>query len=77
MIELLWSTVSMVLVVLATMAVVSGVEAAIPLRARGPWNTQHVTPNLAITLITLALPCSAGKISLLYLVPSHGRRKGI
>lgn len=36
------------------MAVIAGVELAIPLRGRGQWSSRHVAPNLAITLITLA-----------------------
>ena len=54
MIEPLPSALSTAGFVLAAMTVVAGVEAAIPLRVRGPWNTEHVGPNLAITLITLA-----------------------
>jgi sterol desaturase/sphingolipid hydroxylase (fatty acid hydroxylase superfamily) len=38
----------------AAMAAVAAVERAIPLRARGRWSSQHLAPNLAITLITLA-----------------------
>src|SRR5215475_12261836 len=40
--------------VLAATVVVAGVETVIPLRARGRWNRQHLGPNLAMTLITLA-----------------------
>ncbi len=34
------------------MAVVALIEAAIPLHARGRWNTAHLGPNLALTFIT-------------------------
>ena len=48
------STLLSAVFVLAAMAVVAGVEAVIPLRARGVWNRQHLGPNLAMTLITVA-----------------------
>jgi sterol desaturase/sphingolipid hydroxylase (fatty acid hydroxylase superfamily) len=53
MIEPLLSAVSAAGFVLAAMSVVAGIEAAIPLRVRGQWNSLHVRPNLALTLITL------------------------
>lgn len=42
-------------VLLVAMAVLSLVEAVIPLRRRGAWNTKHVAPNLALTLVTVVL----------------------
>jgi sterol desaturase/sphingolipid hydroxylase (fatty acid hydroxylase superfamily) len=54
MIESLWSAFSAAGFVLAAMTVVAAVEAAIPLRVRGHWNAEHLGPNFAITLITLA-----------------------
>jgi sterol desaturase/sphingolipid hydroxylase (fatty acid hydroxylase superfamily) len=40
--------------ILVAMAVVALIEAAIPLHARGRWNTAHLGPNLALTFITFA-----------------------
>jgi sterol desaturase/sphingolipid hydroxylase (fatty acid hydroxylase superfamily) len=40
--------------ILAGMAILSLLEAAIPLKARGRWNRGHLGPNLTLTLITLA-----------------------
>ena len=42
-------------VILAAMAVLAGVEALIPLRARAGWHRRHLGPNLALTGITFAL----------------------
>jgi sterol desaturase/sphingolipid hydroxylase (fatty acid hydroxylase superfamily) len=41
-------------VILAAMAVVAGIETAIPLHARGRWNRIHLAPNLALTFLTFA-----------------------
>jgi sterol desaturase/sphingolipid hydroxylase (fatty acid hydroxylase superfamily) len=40
--------------ILAVMAVISLIEMAIPLHARGPAHRAHVRPNLALTFITFA-----------------------
>src|SRR5262245_36735135 len=40
--------------ILLAMAVVAAVEVAIPLRARGRWNREHLVPNLTLTFITFA-----------------------
>ena len=40
--------------IFAAMALVAGLETVVPLRARNRWNTAHVAPNLALTLITLS-----------------------
>jgi len=40
--------------IIAAMAAVAAVEVVIPLHARGRWNRDHLTPNLALTLLTLA-----------------------
>ncbi len=50
----LTSTLQTVAVILAVMTVVAGIEAIIPLRARGRWNRAHLGPNLALTFITFA-----------------------
>jgi sterol desaturase/sphingolipid hydroxylase (fatty acid hydroxylase superfamily) len=41
-------------VILAVMVVVSLIETAIPLHARGKWNRHHLAPNLTLTFITFA-----------------------
>jgi len=45
------STVGAIVVV---MAVVAGLEAMIPLRARDAWSRRHLGPNLLLTLVTFA-----------------------
>jgi sterol desaturase/sphingolipid hydroxylase (fatty acid hydroxylase superfamily) len=40
--------------VFGVMAVVSALEVAIPLRARGRWNNAHLAPNLTLTVIYFA-----------------------
>ena len=40
--------------IVAAMAVVASIEIAIPLHARGRWNSVHLAPNLLLTLITFA-----------------------
>lgn len=40
--------------IVAVMAAVALLETAIPLRARGRWNTAHLGPNLALTFLTFA-----------------------
>jgi len=47
-------TISTIGGILAAMAVVAVIETAIPLRARGRWNKDHLAPNLALTFITFA-----------------------
>lgn len=51
---LLLSSLSAAAYILITMAAVAAIEAALPLRARGPWSRDHLRPNLALTGITLA-----------------------
>lgn len=41
-------------VILVAMAVIALIETAIPLRARGRWNSAHLGPNLALTFMTFA-----------------------
>jgi sterol desaturase/sphingolipid hydroxylase (fatty acid hydroxylase superfamily) len=37
------------------MAVIAAIELAIPLRARGRWNRDHLGPNLTLTFLTFAI----------------------
>ena len=48
------SSVAIIGVILAAMAVVAWVETIVPLHARGRWNGVHLGPNLALTFITFA-----------------------
>jgi sterol desaturase/sphingolipid hydroxylase (fatty acid hydroxylase superfamily) len=55
-------------VLLVAMAVLAAVEAIIPLRRRGAWNARHLVPNLALTLVTVALSAALNVGILLGLV---------
>jgi len=48
------SIVSTIGAVIVVMALLAGVEAVIPLRARGAWSRRHLGPNLMLILITFA-----------------------
>jgi len=48
------SIVSTIGAVIVVMALLAGVEAVIPLRARGAWSRRHLGPNLMLMLITFA-----------------------
>jgi sterol desaturase/sphingolipid hydroxylase (fatty acid hydroxylase superfamily) len=50
--DALASTLQSLAVIVAAMIAVAGIEAIIPLRARGRWNRAHLGPNLALTAIT-------------------------
>jgi sterol desaturase/sphingolipid hydroxylase (fatty acid hydroxylase superfamily) len=52
--EELRATLSSIVVILAAMAALAGLEAAIPLRRRGAWSRAHLAPNLALTFLTFA-----------------------
>jgi sterol desaturase/sphingolipid hydroxylase (fatty acid hydroxylase superfamily) len=52
--EELRGTLSSIVVILAVMAALAALEAAIPLRARGPSSRAHLGPNLALTFLTFA-----------------------
>jgi len=51
MTSLLWSSVGTIGGILAAMALVALLETAIPLHARGGWNTAHLRPNLVLTFL--------------------------
>jgi sterol desaturase/sphingolipid hydroxylase (fatty acid hydroxylase superfamily) len=48
------STLATIGAILVTMVVVTGIETAIPLQARGRWGRAHLGPNLALTFLTFA-----------------------
>ena len=50
----LQSGIATVAVILGVMALVALLETAIPLHARGRWNTDHLVPNLALTFTTFS-----------------------
>lgn len=55
-------------IILTAMAVITLIEIAIPLHARGRWNSAHLVPNLALTFMTLALNLAFGAVLVLALV---------
>ncbi len=54
LLTLLLSSIATVGAILAAMAVIALIETAIPLHARGRWNTVHFRPNLVLTFMTFA-----------------------
>jgi sterol desaturase/sphingolipid hydroxylase (fatty acid hydroxylase superfamily) len=68
------SSLTTIIVILATMAVVAGIETAIPLQARGRWSRDHLAPNLALTLVTFGtnVVFSAALVMALEWIGSHG-----
>src|SRR5215472_6817747 len=52
MTQSLLSSLSVVGLLLGAMTLIAAIEMVIPLRPRGPWNKQHLSPNLVMTLIT-------------------------
>lgn len=68
---------SAVALLLAVMAVLSLVEALIPLQARGDWGRRHLGPNVALTLITFATNMVLNVPLLLGLVWLQGRGLGL
>jgi sterol desaturase/sphingolipid hydroxylase (fatty acid hydroxylase superfamily) len=75
--EELRATLSSIVVILAAMAALAGLEAAIPLRARGPWSRAHLAPNLALTVITFATNALMSAALVLALAAAEARGLGL
>ena len=48
------SALSTIVAIAVGMALVAGLEAVLPLHARGAWSRRHLRPNLLLTLVTIA-----------------------
>jgi sterol desaturase/sphingolipid hydroxylase (fatty acid hydroxylase superfamily) len=62
--EQLGSTIGWLLIAMTALA---ALEWLLPLHARGPWNTAHLTPNLILTFITFAMGAGLNAVLLLTL----------
>jgi sterol desaturase/sphingolipid hydroxylase (fatty acid hydroxylase superfamily) len=71
------STLGTIGTILVAMTVVAGVEAVIPLHARGRWHRAHLAPNIALTLVTFATNAVFSAVLVLALVWSEARGVGL
>ncbi|MEW6267827.1 MAG: sterol desaturase family protein [Thermodesulfobacteriota bacterium] len=72
--DLVGSSVLTVFVLVGAMSVIAAIEAEWPLRAREPWHTAHLGPNLGLTLLTFAtnLFLNAGLVAALLWCEARG-----
>jgi sterol desaturase/sphingolipid hydroxylase (fatty acid hydroxylase superfamily) len=75
--DLFGSGLSTVAYLLVAMAVLAGLEALIPLHARGRWNGAHLAPNLALTFLTFATNLFLNAALLALVVWLEARRFGL
>jgi sterol desaturase/sphingolipid hydroxylase (fatty acid hydroxylase superfamily) len=71
------STLGTIGTILVVMAVVTGIEAVIPLHARGRWHRDHLAPNIALTLMTFATNAAFSAALVLALVWSEATGLGL
>jgi sterol desaturase/sphingolipid hydroxylase (fatty acid hydroxylase superfamily) len=76
-VELLWSGLTTIRLILAVLAVVALIETAIPLHARGRWGRLHLVPNLALTLLTFATNAVFNAALVLALMTLHRAGLGL
>lgn len=75
--EELRATLSSIVVILAAMAALAGLETAIPLRARGAWSRAHLAPNLALTFLTFATNALMSAALVVALAAAEARGLGL
>jgi sterol desaturase/sphingolipid hydroxylase (fatty acid hydroxylase superfamily) len=75
--EELRSTLSSAGTILAAMAALAALEAAIPLRARAPWNRAHLAPNLALSFVTFGTNALMGAALVVGLAAAEARGLGL
>jgi sterol desaturase/sphingolipid hydroxylase (fatty acid hydroxylase superfamily) len=63
--------------IFAAMALVAALETVVPLRARGRWNTTHLAPNLALTMITLTTSALFNSALVAVLVDLEAKQFGL
>lgn len=75
--EELRAILSSIVVILAAMAALAGLEIAIPLRARSAWSRAHLAPNLALTFLTFATNALMSAALVLALAAAETRGFGL